>query len=81
MDEPQVDQQYEDVEFYHITICPEECLHQERSEHVNTIVIEHFNSILFQKSETTNKQHTDQSIKLKCIVVLSILILRYNMLY
>jgi len=39
-----------------------EILHQERRGQVNTIVMEHFNSILFHKSEPVNKRHTYQSI-------------------
>ena len=33
---------------------------QERREQVKTIVMEHFNAILFHKSGPTNKQHTNQ---------------------
>ena len=40
-----------------------EILHRERKGHVNTIVMEHFNSILFHKSGPANKHHTYQSIK------------------
>jgi hypothetical protein len=39
-------------------------LHQERRGQVKTIVMEHFNGILFHKSRPANKQHTNQSIKL-----------------
>jgi hypothetical protein len=39
-----------------------EILHQERKGKMNTIVVEQFNSILFQKSGPANKQHTYQSI-------------------
>ena len=39
-----------------------ENLHQEGRGQVNTIVMEYFNSILFPKSETANKQHTYQSV-------------------
>ena len=39
-----------------------ESLHQERRGHVKTIVMEHFNSILFHKSGSANKQHTYQLI-------------------
>ena len=35
-------------------------LHQERRGQVNIIVMDHFNSILFHKSGTANKQHTFQ---------------------
>ena len=41
-----------------------EILYEERRGEVDTIVTEHFNDILFQKSEPANKQHTNQS-KLK----------------
>ena len=37
-----------------------EILHQERRGHVNTIVMEHFNGILFHKSGPANKQHSIQ---------------------
>ena len=37
-----------------------EILHQERRVEVNTMVMEHFNSILFLNS--ADKQHTSQSI-------------------
>jgi hypothetical protein len=37
-------------------------LRQKRREQVKTIVLEHFNSILFHKSGPANKQHTNQSI-------------------
>ena len=40
-----------------------EILNQERRGQVNTIVMEHFNSILFHKSAPANKQHTSQSIR------------------
>jgi hypothetical protein len=36
-----------------------EILHQERRGQVKTIVMEHFNGILFQKSGPGNKQHTN----------------------
>ena len=39
-----------------------EILHKERRGQVKTIVMEHFNSILFYKSGPANKQHTNQSI-------------------
>jgi hypothetical protein len=39
-----------------------EILHQERIGQVKTIVMEHFNGILFHKSRPANKQHTNQSI-------------------
>ena len=39
-----------------------EILHQERGEQVKTIVIEHFNSIIFHKQGPIKKQHTNQSI-------------------
>jgi hypothetical protein len=37
-------------------------LHQERREQLKTMVMEHFNGILFHKSGPANKQHTNQSI-------------------
>jgi hypothetical protein len=37
-----------------------EIVHQERIEQVKTIVMEHFNGILFHKSGPANKQHTNQ---------------------
>ena len=40
-----------------------EILHQERREQVKTIVMEHFNGILFHKYGPTNKQNTNQSCK------------------
>ena len=39
-----------------------EILHRERRGQVNTIVMEHFNSILLRKSGPANKQYTYQSI-------------------
>ena len=39
-----------------------EILHQERRGQVNTVVIEHFNRILFHRSWPANKQHTYQTI-------------------
>ena len=36
-------------------------LHQERRGKEKTIVLEHFNGILFHKSRHANKQHTNQS--------------------
>ena len=39
-----------------------EILHHERRGKVNTIMMEHLNSILFHKSGTANKQHNNQSI-------------------
>jgi len=39
-----------------------EILHHKRRGQVKTIVMEHFNGILFHKSEPANKQHTNQSI-------------------
>ena len=39
-----------------------EILYQERRGQVKTIVMEHFNGILFQKSGPANKQHSNQSI-------------------
>jgi hypothetical protein len=39
-----------------------EILHQERREEMKTMVIGHFNGMLFHKSEPANKQHTNQSI-------------------
>ena len=38
-----------------------EIFHLERRGQVKTIVMEHFNGILFHKSEPANKQHTNQS--------------------
>ena len=40
-----------------------EILHQERRGQVKTIVMEHFNDILFHKSGPANKQHTNQPSK------------------
>ena len=63
-DEPQFGQRHEDVkrkwEYYHITIFPErtEFLHKERRGQVNTIVMEHLNSIILNKFRPANKQHT-----------------------
>jgi hypothetical protein len=37
-----------------------EIVHQERRGQVKTIVMEHFNCILFHKSGPVNKQHTNQ---------------------
>ena len=61
--EPQVGLRHEDVERkweYHIIIFPERTwnLHKERRGKMNTVLMEHFNSILFHKSEPANKQHT-----------------------
>jgi len=39
-----------------------EILHKERRGQVKTIVMEHFNDILFHKSGPVNKHHTNQSI-------------------
>ena len=39
-----------------------EIVHLETRGHVKTIVMEHFNGILFHKSGPANKQHTNQSI-------------------
>jgi hypothetical protein len=39
-------------------------LHQERRGQVKTIVMKHFNSMLFHKSGPANKQHANQSIYL-----------------
>ena len=44
-----------------------EILHQERRGQVRTMVIEHFNGILFRKSRPTNKQHIDHSVQFYCI--------------
>jgi hypothetical protein len=38
-----------------------EILHKKRRGQVKTIVMEHFNGILFHKSGLANKQHTNQS--------------------
>ena len=65
-DEPQVGQRHEDVnmkrEYYHIIIFLKrfEIVHQERRGQMKTIVMEHFNGILFHKSGPANKQHTNQ---------------------
>ena len=40
-----------------------EVLHQERRGQVKTIVIKHFNGILFHNSGPANKQNTNQSIR------------------
>ena len=40
-----------------------EILHQERRGQVKTILLEHFNGILFHKSGPANNQHNNQSIK------------------
>jgi hypothetical protein len=67
IDEPQVGQRHEDVErnweYYHIVISLKglEILHQERRGQLKTIVMDHFNGILFHKSGPANKQHTNQS--------------------
>ena len=66
-DEPQVGQLQEEVkrkpEYYQFFPLKRlEILHQERRGQVNTIVMEHFNSILFHKSEPANKQQTYQII-------------------
>ena len=37
-------------------------LHQERRGQVKTIVMEHFNGILFHKSGPANNQHSNQQI-------------------
>ena len=60
MNELQVDQRHEDMErkleYHHIiTLKGLEILHQERRGQVKTIVMEHFNSILFYKSRPANK--------------------------
>jgi len=39
-------------------------VHQERREQVKSIVMEHFNGILFHKSRPANKQHTNQPTNL-----------------
>ena len=70
-DEPQVGQQYEDVErkleYYHIIISLKELeiLHQERRGQVKTMAMGHFNGILFHKSGPAEKQHTYQLLYLK----------------
>jgi hypothetical protein len=67
-DEPQVGQRHEDVErnweYYHIVISLKVLAisHQERRGQVKTIIMEHYNGILFHKSGPANKQHTNQSI-------------------
>jgi hypothetical protein len=62
-DEPQVGQWHEDVErkqkYYHIIIFPER--NKKRRGQVKTTVTEHFNDILFHKSGSANKQHTNHS--------------------
>ena len=47
---------------------PEDYQCQERRGQVKTMVMKHYNGILFQKTETVNKQHTNQSINMneKC---------------
>ena len=37
-------------------------LHQERRGQVKTIVMKHFNGIIFHKSGPVNKQHTNQLV-------------------
>ena len=70
--EQQVGKRDDDVESkqenYYITILPEgfETLHQERRGQMNTIMMEHFNSILFHKSGPANKPHTYQSLNQPC---------------
>ena len=67
-EEPEIGHWYEDMggkrENDHIIIFPEKVwnftLGKKRT--LNTIVIDHFNSILFHKSGTANQQHTYQSI-------------------
>jgi hypothetical protein len=69
VDEPQIGQWYEDVERkrenYYITIFLKglEILHRKRRGQVNTMVMDHFNSILFHKSTVLNKQQIYQSIR------------------
>jgi hypothetical protein len=49
-----------------------EILHQEGRGQVKTMVMEHFNGILFHKSGPANKQHTNQSIitnqEISCLI-------------
>ena len=45
-----------------------EIVHQERGGQVKTIVMEHFNGILFHKSGPANKQHTNQPTILKEVI-------------
>ena len=44
-----------------------EILHQERRGQVKTIVMEHFNGILFRKSRPAYKQHTNESISARWV--------------
>jgi hypothetical protein len=39
-----------------------EILHEERREKVKTMVMEHFNSILYHKCRPADKQHTNHSL-------------------
>ena len=41
-------------------------VHQERRGQVKTIVMEHFNGILFLKSGPANKQHTNKQLPISC---------------
>ena len=41
-----------------------EIFHQQRRGQVNTILMEHFTGILFQKSDPANEQHTNHSLLL-----------------
>ena len=45
-----------------------EIVHQERRGQVKTIVMEHFNGILFHKSEPANKQHYQPTKQTKVVV-------------
>ena len=74
MDEPQVGQRHEDVEskreYYHIIIFPERTWNfTSRKKKSVTVIMEHFNGILFHKSRPGNKQYTIQSIKSLIIAV------------
>ena len=68
-DEPQVGQRHEDVErkreYYHIIIFLEiiEIIHQLRSGQIKTIMVEHFEKIILNKSGPANKQHSYHSIR------------------
>ena len=64
-DEPRHDQRHEDVDTLFFPVKGLGILHRDRKGKVNTIVMEYFNSILFNKSGPVNRQHTNQSIKLE----------------
>ena len=69
-DEPQVGQRHEDMEskreslpHYYFPLKGLAMLLQETRGQVKTIVMEHFDGILFQNSGPANKQRTYQSIR------------------